>query len=168
MEEKSNTCRVRGRRRLGQRDALPFATSLTAGHENRMSYVPCVKHIIYLAALLSFAAVFSPSLTALAQTNPVPMSGEHHYLHLTPTQKARVQSFISATLRIDQNAAPMQRRANKEKLRRRISGILAPDQLEQFDAELAKIPPGLHSDDDCLPDIPGIPAAWCKHGPPRT
>jgi Spy/CpxP family protein refolding chaperone len=61
-------------------------------------------------------------------------------LNLSDAQKQQIRGFARATRTADQNADPATKRANMQKLRAQIDGVLTPDQRTQLQAALAAPP----------------------------
>jgi Spy/CpxP family protein refolding chaperone len=102
----------------------------------------------FLAAA-SLAVAFVLPAAAFAQTAPgplgSPMPGMHrhhghgsaymralHALNLSDAQKAQIKTAMQQSHQAGQNADPATRKANREKLRAQIDGILTPDQRTQL------------------------------------
>lgn len=109
-----------------------------------------------LAAAVSLpiaaSAQTQPGAPQAAPTAPAAPGAEgghrnHHgsaYMHalrtlnLSDAQKQQIKDAAAQTRQANQNADPATRRANMQKLRSQIDGILTPDQRTQLQAELAK------------------------------
>ncbi len=107
-------------------------------------------------SLLAIAAVLTAPVAAVAQTaaspmpamSAAPMAGSYHHhrrpalmraldsLDLTPTQKQQIATFRSQQRQANQNADASTKRANAQKMRSQIMGILTPDQQTQLHAEM--------------------------------
>ncbi len=110
----------------------------------------------FLAAA-SLAVAFVLPAAAFAQTAPAPagaplaspmpgMPGMHrhhghhggaymralHALNLSDAQKAQIKTAMQQSRQANQNADPATRKANQQKLRAQIDGILTPDQRTQL------------------------------------
>jgi Spy/CpxP family protein refolding chaperone len=103
----------------------------------------------FLAAA-SLAVAFVLPAAAFAQTAPAPlaspmpgMHGHHghhgsaymralHALNLSDAQKAQIKTAMQQSHQAGQNADPATRKADREKLRAQIDGILTPDQRTQL------------------------------------
>lgn len=110
----------------------------------------------FLAAAALAVACALPAV-AFAQTAPAPapltspMPGKHgHHGHrggymrvlntlgLSAAQKQQIQTAMQQSRQANQNADPATRKANREKLRAQIDGILTPDQRTRLQAALAQ------------------------------
>jgi Spy/CpxP family protein refolding chaperone len=112
----------------------------------------------FLAAA-ALAVAFVLPAAAFAQTAPAPlaspMPGMHrqhghghghggaymralHKLNLSAAQKQQIKTAMQQSRQANQNADPATRKANQQKLRAQIGGILTPDQRAQLQTALAQ------------------------------
>jgi Spy/CpxP family protein refolding chaperone len=112
---------------------------------------------IRIAALLVCAAAIGTPLALHAQSQSVAQSasspsatwsGAHHRhnpllkalegLNLTPQQRTQIQGYVAAAKQADAgaDATPDQHRADRQKLRAEIMGVLTPAQQAQLTATL--------------------------------
>lgn len=103
--------------------------------------------------MLALTAVFAAPLAAGAQTSPapapmasdMPMFGAHHHRHhhqsfmhalhavqLTPAQQQQVTAFHDEETKANVNADAATKKANAQKMRAEIMGILTPEQKTQL------------------------------------
>jgi len=100
-----------------------------------------------LLSAAALAAVLAVPFAASAQAAPPPPAAGHHHspymhalhsLNLSPQQKAQIKSFSQQSRQANQGADPATKKANREKLRQQISGVLSPDQRNSLQTELAR------------------------------
>jgi Spy/CpxP family protein refolding chaperone len=111
---------------------------------------------IRIAALLVCAAAIGTPLAlhaqaqSAAQSAPNPSAtwtGAHHRHHnplmkalnslnLSGQQRTQIQGYVAASKQADANATPDERRADRQKLRAEIMGVLTPAQQAQLKATL--------------------------------
>jgi len=102
---------------------------------------------IFSAAAL--AALIAVPFVASAQTAPVApvpgvhaRHGHHGYMHalralnLTTDQKSQIAAFRKDTKAANLNADPATKKANGQKLRSEVEGVLTPDQRTQLTNEI--------------------------------
>ena len=102
-------------------------------------------------ALIAPIAAAAQTASPLPATSAAPMAGPHHHHHrrsglvralgtldLSAAQKQQIASFRSQQRQADQNADASTKRANAQKMRTQIMGVLTPDQQTQLRAELRR------------------------------
>jgi Spy/CpxP family protein refolding chaperone len=101
-----------------------------------------------LRAALGAALILglAPLAASAQSAPPAPAAQPHHHggwmhalhsVNLTADQRAQIKSLAKQTRADNQNADPATKRANIQKLRAQIDGLLTPDQRSQFQAAIA-------------------------------
>jgi Spy/CpxP family protein refolding chaperone len=112
--------------------------------------------VVRFLPMFALSAMLVGPLAAGAQTAPAPaasaapMTGSpHHHRHhhpsfmhalhavtLTPAQQQQVAAFHDQETKANLNADPAAKKANAQKMREEIMGILTPDQKTQLTAQM--------------------------------